>query len=61
MFLTAAATVAGLLLSRAVRRSQETAARITLGATLARLASMVIADSAAIAVGGGALGGLCER
>ena len=56
VFLTAAATVAGLLLSRAMRRSQETAARITLGATLMRLASMVVADSVVIAVGGGALG-----
>jgi predicted permease len=56
VFLTAAASVAGLLLSRAIRRSHETAARITLGATLARLTSLVLADSLVISVCGGALG-----
>jgi putative ABC transport system permease protein len=58
VFLTAAANVAGFLLSRAVRRSHETAARVTLGATSARLASQVLADSLVISVGGGVLGGL---
>ncbi|HXT32482.1 MAG TPA: ABC transporter permease [Vicinamibacterales bacterium] len=58
VFLTAAASVAGLLLSRAVRRSHETAARITLGATPARLASLVLADSLVISLCGGVFGGV---
>src|SRR5262249_12753815 len=58
VFLTAAANLAGFLLSRAARRSHETAARVALGATTARLASQVVADSVVLSVAGGALGGL---
>lgn len=55
VLLTAAANVAGFLLSRAARRSHETAARIALGAPRARLASQIAADSLLVSVGGGAL------
>ena len=58
VFLTAAANVAGFLLSRATRRSHETAARIALGASERDLASLILADSLIISVCGGALGGL---
>jgi hypothetical protein len=57
-FLTATANVAGLLLSRASRRTHETAARAALGATTRRLAAHIAADSIAIAIGGGAMGAL---
>jgi hypothetical protein len=56
VFVTAAANVAGFLLSRAARRSHETAARVALGATPSRLASQIAADSLAISLVGGALG-----
>jgi hypothetical protein len=58
VFVTAAANVAGFLLSRATRRSHETAARVALGATPARLASQIAADSLVISLAGGALGAL---
>jgi hypothetical protein len=58
VFLTATANVAGLLLSRATRRTYETAARAALGATRARLAMHVIADSVVISIAGGLLGAL---
>ena len=55
VLLTAAANVAGFLISRASRRSHETAARIALGATRGRLASQIAADSLLVCLGGGAL------
>src|SRR4029079_9283467 len=58
VFLTAAPSVAGFLLSRAWRRSHETAARVALGATARHLASQMLADSLLISLLGGALGGL---
>ena len=58
VFLTATANVAGLLLSRSTRRTYETAARAALGATRARLAMHVVADSVVISIAGGALGAL---
>jgi hypothetical protein len=57
-FLTATANVAGLLLSRASRRTHETAARAALGATGRRLAVHIAADSVVIAIAGGSLGAL---
>jgi FtsX-like permease family/MacB-like periplasmic core domain len=58
VFLTATANVAGLLLSRSDRRRHETAARAAIGATRARLAAHVAADSVVIAIAGGVLGAL---
>jgi hypothetical protein len=58
VFVTATANVAGLLLSRAARRTYETAARAALGATPRRLAAHIAADSVVIAIGGGLLGAL---
>lgn len=58
VFVTATANVAGLLLSRSSRRAHETAARAAIGATRARLAVHVAADSVVIAVAGGLLGAL---
>ena len=58
VFVTAAANVAGFLLSRATRRSHETAARVALGATPSQLASQVAADSLVISLAGGLLGAL---
>jgi len=58
VFMTAAANVAGFLLSRATRRSHETAARVALGATPSRLALQVAADSLVISLAGGLLGAL---
>ena len=58
VFMTAAANVAGFLLSRAARRAHETATRVALGATSRRLASLVLADAVVISVAGGVLGGI---
>jgi hypothetical protein len=58
VFVTAAANIAGLLLSRANRRTHETAARMALGATRGRLAVHLLADSLAAALAGGAIGAL---
>jgi putative ABC transport system permease protein len=58
VFLTAAANVAGFLLSRAARRAPETAARIALGATRAHLTLQIVADSVVVSVAGAVLGGL---
>jgi len=57
VFLTAAANVAGFLLSRATRRSHETAARLALGATDRQLTRQILADSLVITLAGAALGG----
>ena len=56
VFLTAAANLAGFLLSRSARRGHETAARVALGATRGRLASQIFAESLVIAIAGGAFG-----
>jgi hypothetical protein len=56
--LTASANVTGLLLSRATRRTHETASRAALGATRARLALHLVADSVVISIGGVLLGTL---
>ena len=58
VFATAGANVAGFLLSRASRRSHETAARIALGASARDIAQLVLADALVICVCGGALGAL---
>lgn len=58
VFITAAANVAGFLLSRAWRRSHETAARMAVGATGRHLAQQVLADSLVVSLCGGALGAL---
>src|SRR4029078_9316036 len=58
VFVTAAANIAGLLLSRANRPPHETAARMALGATRGRLAVHLLADSLAAALAGGAIGAL---
>jgi putative ABC transport system permease protein len=52
----AAANVAGFLLSRAARRAHETAAKVALGATRARLAGQVVADSLNITIAGSMFG-----
>jgi ABC-type lipoprotein release transport system permease subunit len=57
VFLTAAANVAGFLLSRATRRSHETAARLALGATDHHLTRQILADSLVITFAGAVLGG----
>ena len=58
VFITAAANVAGFLLSRAWKRSHETATRMAVGATRRHLAQQVLADSLVVSVCGGVLGGL---
>ena len=58
VFITAAANVAGFLLSRAWKRSHETATRMAVGATERHLAQQVLADSVVVSLCGGALGGL---
>ena len=58
VFITSAANVAGLLLSRAWKRSHETAARMAVGATQRHLAQQVLADSLVVSICGGLLGGL---
>jgi ABC-type lipoprotein release transport system permease subunit len=58
VLVTAATNVAGLLLSRASRRTHETATRAALGATARRLAAHIAADSIVIAAAGGLLGAL---
>lgn len=57
VFLTAAANVAGLLLSRASRASHETAARLALGASERQLARQILADSLVVTTAGAVLGG----
>jgi putative ABC transport system permease protein len=57
VFLTAAANVAGFLLSRAARRSHETAARLALGATGRHLTRQILADSLVVTAAGALLGG----
>jgi putative ABC transport system permease protein len=55
VFLVSCATVAGFLLSRSSARSHETSVRVALGASRAQLGRLLLADSLAIAAGGGAL------
>lgn len=56
VLLTACVNVASLLIGRAVARDRELALRAALGAGRGRLARVVLADTAVLALAGGALG-----
>jgi ABC-type antimicrobial peptide transport system permease subunit len=58
VLLLACATVAGLLISRATARVQDTAVRVALGATRRRLALRSAADSVVISLAGGGVGAI---
>jgi hypothetical protein len=61
VFFAACANVATFLLARASARSRGTSVRVALGASRARLASLLLADSVVIAVAGAAAGLLLAR
>jgi len=56
VFLVACANVSALLLSRAARRARETAVRVAIGASRSRIARLMLADAALIAIVGTAAG-----
>jgi predicted permease len=56
LLLIACANIANLLLVRAMARGKEMAVRVAMGSSKLRLASLVLADGALLALAGGALG-----
>ena len=56
LLLLASLNVAGLFLARSATRARELTTRMALGASQARLACLLFADSLLVALGGGALG-----
>jgi putative ABC transport system permease protein len=58
VILVACANVANLMIARAVHRAREVAVRTSLGASRARIVHQLLVEAAAIAAGGGFIGGL---